>query len=89
MLNTFVGTYQMLPSPLQVKGIDALYEAGTYAPFKVSQRHLDNALAHHERLRTVVDPERMVYVAGAGENTRVGMSSHRRVARGRRLPAQP
>ena len=51
MLNTFVGTYQMLPSPYRSKGVDALYEAATYAPVKVSQRHLDNALAHHERLR--------------------------------------
>ena len=79
VLNTFVGTYQMLPSPLQVKGIDALYEARTFEPFRVSQRHLDNALAHHERLREIVDPERMIYVAGAGENTRVGISSPARV----------
>jgi CHAT domain len=79
ILNTFVGTYQMLPSPLQVKAMDKLYEAGTWAPFKVSQRHLDNALAHHERLRPIVDPERMIYVAGAGENTRVGISDLARV----------
>jgi pimeloyl-ACP methyl ester carboxylesterase len=73
VLNSFVGTYQMLPSPLQVKGVEPLYETETYSPIKVSQRHLDNALAHHERLRAVVQPERMVYVAGTGENTRVGI----------------
>jgi pimeloyl-ACP methyl ester carboxylesterase len=79
VLNSFVGTYQMLPSPLQVKGVEPLYEAKTYSPLKVSQRHLDNALAHHERLRSVVQPERMLYVAGMGENTRVGISDLERV----------
>jgi pimeloyl-ACP methyl ester carboxylesterase len=79
VLNSFVGTYQMLPSPLQVEGVEPLYDAKTYSPLKVSQRHLDNALAHHERLRTVVQPERMVYVAGMGENTRVGINSIDRV----------
>ncbi len=79
VLNSFVGTYQMLPSPLQVKGVEPLYEAKTYSPLKVSQRHLDNALAHHERLRSVVQPERMLYVAGTGENTRVGITDLDRV----------
>ena len=73
VLNTFVGTYQMLPSPFAVPSAEALYQAQSYAPVQVSQRHLDAAHAHHDRLRTVVDPERMVYVAGSATRTYVGL----------------
>lgn len=73
VLNTFVGTYQMLPSPFVVPSAEALYRAQTYAPVQVSQRHLETAYAHHDRLRTVVDPERMIYVAGGATRTYVGL----------------
>ncbi len=69
--NTFVGSYQMLPSPDAAPNVEPLYNAGTYAPFKVtvSQRHLDDARAHHRKLAAAVDAARMIYVAGYDQPT--------------------
>jgi pimeloyl-ACP methyl ester carboxylesterase len=69
ILNSFVGSYQMLPSPAVMPEMQPLYNAGTYTGANVSQQHLDNALAHHQFLSDVVDEERMVYVAGYGQPT--------------------
>ena len=74
VFNTFVGTYQMLPSPLAEPSVEPLYSAQSYAPVQVSQRHLDTAHEHHKRLRAVVDPGRMVYVAGSGTATYVELT---------------
>jgi len=71
--NSFVGTYQMLPSPHAMPSVEPLYRSETYAnlavPRTVPQRRLDDALRHHALLEDVVDPERMVYVAGYGRRT--------------------
>jgi len=69
--NTFVGSYQMLPSPEMMSNIEPLYTAGTYSRFGVSasQRHLDKAREHHTLLKNVVDPARMIYVAGYDQPT--------------------
>ena len=69
--NSFVGSYQMLPSPEEMSNIKDLYNSGTYSPFdaNVPQQHLDRAREHHQWLRDVVDPERMVYVAGYDQPT--------------------
>jgi pimeloyl-ACP methyl ester carboxylesterase len=70
ILNTFVGTYQMLPSPLAMGSMEPLYRAQTYGDeLKVSQHHLDNALKHHEALSKIVYPDRMIYVAGYDQPT--------------------
>lgn len=69
VLNSFLGSYQMLPSPLKMPRMEPLYHADTYTNFAVSQRHLDTARRHHEWLADVVDPARMVYVAGDREPT--------------------
>src|SRR5207248_730527 len=69
ILNTFVGTYQMLPSPFAVPAVEPLYRAETYGDLQVPQNRLDAARAHHEGLRDVVDPRRMVQVAGANKLT--------------------
>jgi pimeloyl-ACP methyl ester carboxylesterase len=74
ILNTFVGTYQMLPSPFAEPQVEPLYRAESYAPVQVSQRHLDTAREHHDRLRAVVEPDRMVYVAGSGTPTYVELT---------------
>jgi pimeloyl-ACP methyl ester carboxylesterase len=64
--NSFVGSYQMLPSSLVMPTMDALYSSGTYSRFNVSvpQPHLDNALTHHKWLEDAIDFDRMIYVAG-------------------------
>ncbi|MEP0546746.1 MAG: alpha/beta fold hydrolase [Rhodothermales bacterium] len=80
VVNTFVGSYQMMPA-LHTAGDDEarrvmerLYKAGMYARDSVSQDHLDAARAFHDALRPVVDPERMVYVAGYNQPTYTGIN---------------
>jgi pimeloyl-ACP methyl ester carboxylesterase len=70
ILNSFVGTYQMLPSPFAMESMEPLYRSQTYGEdLKVPQLHLDSARDHHKWLRGVVDPERMIYVAGYNQPT--------------------
>ena len=54
IVNSFVGTYQMLPSPF-APGVDKslierLYQSATYGALGVPQRHLGNALRLHKLL---------------------------------------
>ena len=69
--NSFVGSYQMLPSPEVMTNIENLYDAGAYTKFNVtvSQQHLTRARKHHEWLKDAVDPARMIYVAGYDQPT--------------------
>ena len=70
VLNTFPGSYQMLPSPLVMPEMDDLYKASTYdSRLGVSQRHLTAARRHHQALAPIIDPERMIYVAGFNQPT--------------------
>lgn len=68
-LNSFVGSYQMLPSPLLLKPMERLYQSGTYGGYNIPQRHLDNALRHHGFLSDAIDEQRMIYVAGFDQPT--------------------
>jgi pimeloyl-ACP methyl ester carboxylesterase len=79
--NSFVGSYQMLPSPDAAPNAEALYNAGTYAPFKVtvSQQHLDAARAHHRKLAAAVDAGRMIYVAGYDQPTFSDIADYRKL----------
>jgi pimeloyl-ACP methyl ester carboxylesterase len=74
ILNTFVGTFQMLPSPRVMKHLEPLYQAATYGELRVSQARLDTAREHHERLADVVDPKRMLYIAGFNKPTMHGLT---------------
>ena len=80
IVNTFVGSYQMMPALHTAPDDEAqrvmerLYKAGMYARDSVSQDHLDAARAFHEALRPVVDPERMIYVAGYNQPTYTGIN---------------
>jgi pimeloyl-ACP methyl ester carboxylesterase len=74
ILNTFVGTFQMLPSPRVMRELEPLYHAATYGDLRVSQARLDIAREHHERLAEVVDPQRMLYVAGYNRPTLHGLT---------------
>jgi len=73
ILHSFVGSYQMLPSPREMPKIAPLYSADTYGalrkPLSVPQRHLDNAREFHEWLRDAIDPARMTYIAGYNRPT--------------------
>jgi pimeloyl-ACP methyl ester carboxylesterase len=57
IVNSFPGSYQMMPSPrafpegsAEQREVMALYDARTYAGFPVSQAHLDAALRFHGQL---------------------------------------
>ncbi|MCC3159007.1 CHAT domain-containing protein [Hymenobacter sp. 15J16-1T3B] len=76
-LNTFAGTYQLLPAPAQLPAeLQALYQVGTWGNFPVLAAHLARAAQSHEALRTdaaTADAERMSYVAGCNRRTLSGL----------------
>jgi len=69
IFNTFPGSLQMLPSPLKYDSLRPLYRAETYGALGISQAHLNAALDHHMKLSTVIERDRMVYVAGFNQPT--------------------
>jgi pimeloyl-ACP methyl ester carboxylesterase len=74
VFNSFLGSYQMLPSPHAMEGVKWLYDASKYGKSGVPQEHLDTALEHHASLRDVIDPERMRYIAGFNQPTFSGLT---------------
>jgi hypothetical protein len=81
VFNSFVGSYQMMPSHIVMPKINFLYDASTYRPLSiiVSQVHLNNDREHHERLQGVVDPGRMIYIAGYDHPTFSGIKDKSRL----------
>jgi hypothetical protein len=79
VLNSFVGTYQMLPSPLVLPAMEPLYRSETYGDLNVPQRLLDTARRHHELLAGVVDPECMISIAGDNQPTYSGITDFARL----------
>lgn len=71
ILNTFLGTYQILPTPLLDLGDDhkKLFQAATWGTLPVQQGLLDRAKAFITDLEPVLDPGRMLYVAGYNQET--------------------
>jgi pimeloyl-ACP methyl ester carboxylesterase len=74
---SFDGVFQMLPSPLVLPQVAKLYDSRLYE-VPIDGRRFDLARRFHERLADVVDRERMVYVAGSGQPTSVGVKSYDR-----------
>jgi pimeloyl-ACP methyl ester carboxylesterase len=73
ILNGFPGSMQMLPSPLQMKTMERLYNAEQWSTWGVPQKILDIARSSHERLANVVDGSRMSYIAGFNKVTKVNI----------------
>jgi pimeloyl-ACP methyl ester carboxylesterase len=71
ILNTFLGTYQILPTPLMDLGDDhkKLFQAGTWGNLPVHQGLLDRAKAFITELDPVLDPGRLLYIAGYHQET--------------------
>ena len=71
IVNSFPGSFQMLPSPAVELGDDhaALYRAESWAAGSVPQAMLDRARRFHAELEELVDAERLVYVAGCDQET--------------------
>jgi pimeloyl-ACP methyl ester carboxylesterase len=77
IINTFVGSYQMLPAPSKLSpAARAIYRSGTWGHFPVSEAHLQRAFSFHDDLEKgeTIDPQRMIYIAGAGRETLAGLS---------------
>jgi pimeloyl-ACP methyl ester carboxylesterase len=75
IVKTFVGSYQMLPSPLVpgMQDMQKLYQASTYAPLVPLQSRFDLAGEFHNGLSTVIDADRMLYIAGYNQATYSGV----------------
>jgi pimeloyl-ACP methyl ester carboxylesterase len=69
---TFPGMYQMLPSPLvELDGDDhgRLFERASWGKLGVHQPHLERARALFTDLEEIVDPGRLLYIAGYDRRT--------------------
>ncbi|HJQ68071.1 MAG TPA: CHAT domain-containing protein [Blastocatellia bacterium] len=73
VVNSFAGSYQMLPSPLDDDQLKKLYKSETYGDLNIPQRLLDRALEHHKYLKDAVDTGRMIFVAGDNQITFSGI----------------
>lgn len=77
IVNTFPGSYQMLPSPLIKRNGDPdwpdrmkrLYRSELYGDLRISQQHLDNAFRFQQKIQYVDEPDRMIYIAGYNRKT--------------------
>jgi hypothetical protein len=70
ILAAFPGSYQMLPcGDLTADDRRKLYDRRNWGAYPVTQALIDRGLAFQKALETVVDPERLVYVAGYGRDT--------------------
>lgn len=72
VLNGFLGSYQLLPSPTKLAASEqGLYESGMWGRYPVVAAHLQRAKKFHTDLDVAVttDPERMTYIAGCNRET--------------------
>jgi pimeloyl-ACP methyl ester carboxylesterase len=77
VLNGFVGSYQLLPSPAKLPVLEqGLYEAGTWGRHPIVAAHLTRAKQFHENLAVAptIEPERMTYIAGCNRETLNGVT---------------
>ncbi|MCW5800410.1 MAG: CHAT domain-containing protein [Nitrospira sp.] len=76
ILNGFVGSYQLLPSPAKLASSEqGLYESGKWGRYPIVAAHLARARKFHEDLAAAptIDPERMTYIAGCNQETLTGL----------------
>src|SRR5258706_5178166 len=71
IIDTFVGSYQMMPSPKLEFGDDRLklYEEKTWGTYPVDQVNLDRGRLFQEGIDEVIDADRLLYVAGFDQPT--------------------
>jgi pimeloyl-ACP methyl ester carboxylesterase len=77
IINTFVGSYQMLPARDKISDAEkAIYRKDTWGTHPVSDTHLARAADFHEGLKdpATINPERMVYIAGCNRETLSSLS---------------
>ncbi len=72
VLNGFVGSYQLLPSPTKLPSPEqALYTPSNWGSYPIVAAHLARARKFHEDLETpaTIDSERMTYIGGCNQDT--------------------
>ncbi len=71
ILNTFIGSYQLLPSPLVDLGDDHRrhFDKGAWGALPVHQGMLDKGQSFQQELHPVIDAPRLLFVAGHGQET--------------------
>jgi pimeloyl-ACP methyl ester carboxylesterase len=71
ILNTFLGSYHVLPSPLVDLGDDhaRLFDPASWGSLPVLNTPLALGESFQRDLEPVIDPQRLVYVAGYGQPT--------------------
>ena len=77
VLNGFVGSYQLLPSPAKLADSErGLYHAGTWGRHPIIASHLARSRKFHMDLDVpaATDPERMTYIAGCNQETLNGVT---------------
>ena len=77
VLDTFVGSYQMLPAPSKIPAsTQTIYRRESWGAFPVSVAHLRRAFQFHQDLESngTIDPERMIYIAGCNQETLAGLT---------------
>ena len=80
VINSFVGSYQMLPSPSKLPPAQQmLYRPDHWGNAPVSERHLNRALQFHTDMERpdTADPARMLYIAGCNQETPCGIKIKR------------
>jgi pimeloyl-ACP methyl ester carboxylesterase len=70
---TFVGTYQMLPSLDKMPQMSDLYKPMTYGDLAPLPSRFDAATRFQKIVKDVIDPSRMIYVAGYNQSTADGI----------------
>jgi len=77
IISTFPGLYQMLPSPIADLGTGEdhkkLYDVANWGALPAKAPHLARADAFMRDLDAVIDPDRLLYVAGFDRDTPVGI----------------
>lgn len=76
VLNGFVGSYQLLPSPARLSDSErGLYESSMWGRYPIVAGHLQRAKKFHADLdvEATIDPERMAYIAGCNQETLAGV----------------
>jgi hypothetical protein len=71
IINTFPGSYQMVPTPKLAFGDDRmqLFDRATWGECPIPQAYLDKGRAFQEALHEVTDADRLIYVAGYNQRT--------------------
>lgn len=76
IINSFVGSYQMLPAPSKIPtSMQVIYRRDAWGRFPVSEAHLNRAFQFHFDLEDPVSisSERMTYIAGCNRETLSGL----------------